>query len=114
MQVVLHEDKKYYPTAEETFGEGTEALVQEEDAQPIEVGAAAACPRPAGGFGACNGGFALLGTGGLLGLLGPAMSAVQALQALQLEKCVTLCCMCPSWHPVKQRKPEPTCTGGAF
>lgn len=39
MQVVLHEDKKYYPTAEETFGEGTEALVQEEDAQPIEVGA---------------------------------------------------------------------------
>ncbi|KAI7837170.1 hypothetical protein COHA_008964 [Chlorella ohadii] len=37
MQVVLHEDKKYYPTAEETFGEGTEALVQEEDAQPIEV-----------------------------------------------------------------------------
>ncbi|PRW60836.1 116 kDa U5 small nuclear ribonucleo component-like isoform A [Chlorella sorokiniana] len=35
--VVLHEDKKYYPTAEETFGEGTEALVQEEDAQPIEV-----------------------------------------------------------------------------
>lgn len=41
MQVVLHEDKKYYPTAEETFGEGTEALVQEEDAQPIEVGWAA-------------------------------------------------------------------------
>lgn len=37
MQVVLHEDKKYYPTAEETFGEGTEALVQEEDAQPIEA-----------------------------------------------------------------------------
>lgn len=37
MQVVLHEDKKYYPTAEETFGEGTEALVQEEDAQPLEV-----------------------------------------------------------------------------
>ena len=37
MQVVLHEDKKYYPTAEETFGEGTEALVQEEDAQPLEA-----------------------------------------------------------------------------
>ncbi len=40
MQVVLHEDKKYYPTAEETFGEGTEALVQEEDAQPIEASTA--------------------------------------------------------------------------
>ena len=37
-QVVLHEDKKYYPTAEETFGEGTETLVMEEDAQPLEVG----------------------------------------------------------------------------
>lgn len=36
-QVVLHEDKKYYPTAEETFGEGTETLVMEEDAQPLEV-----------------------------------------------------------------------------
>jgi hypothetical protein len=34
--VVLHEDKKYYPTAEETFG-GAEALVQEEDAQALEV-----------------------------------------------------------------------------
>jgi 116 kDa U5 small nuclear ribonucleoprotein component N-terminus len=38
LQVVLHEDKKYYPTAEETFGEGTETLVMEEDAQPLEVG----------------------------------------------------------------------------
>lgn len=37
MQVVLHEDKKYYPTAEETFGKETETLVQEEDAQPLEV-----------------------------------------------------------------------------
>lgn len=37
MSVVLHEDKKYYPTAEETFGAGTETLVQEEDAQGLEV-----------------------------------------------------------------------------
>lgn len=35
--IVLHEDKKYYPTAEETYGAGTETLVQEEDAQPLEV-----------------------------------------------------------------------------
>lgn len=35
--IVLHEDKKYYPTAEETYGEGTEILVMEEDAQPLEV-----------------------------------------------------------------------------
>lgn len=33
--IVLAEDKKYYPTAEEVYGEGTEALVEEEDAQPI-------------------------------------------------------------------------------
>ncbi|KAI8057091.1 P-loop containing nucleoside triphosphate hydrolase protein [Syncephalis plumigaleata] len=32
-QVVLHEDKKYYPTAEEVYGEGVETLVQEEDTQ---------------------------------------------------------------------------------
>lgn len=37
MAVALHEDKKYYPTAEETFGKDTETLVQEEDAQPLEV-----------------------------------------------------------------------------
>lgn len=36
-QIVLHEDKKYYPTAEETFGAETETLVMEEDAQPLEV-----------------------------------------------------------------------------
>ena len=36
-QVVLHEDKKYYPTAEEVFGPDTETLVMEEDAQPLEV-----------------------------------------------------------------------------
>uniref|UniRef100_A0A061R8M5 SNU114 homolog n=1 Tax=Tetraselmis sp. GSL018 TaxID=582737 RepID=A0A061R8M5_9CHLO len=34
--VVLHEDKKYYPTAEETYGAETETLVMEEDAQPLE------------------------------------------------------------------------------
>ena len=31
------QDKKYYPTAEETFGKETETLVMEEDAQPLEV-----------------------------------------------------------------------------
>ena len=35
--VVLHEDKKYYPTAEEIYGAETETLVMEEDAQPLEV-----------------------------------------------------------------------------
>ncbi|KAJ2514081.1 hypothetical protein H4217_005957 [Coemansia sp. RSA 1939] len=34
-QIVLHEDKKYYPDAEEVFGPGVEALVQEEDTQPL-------------------------------------------------------------------------------
>eukprot|EP00951_Prasinocladus_malaysianus_P046590 scaffold647795_cov45-Prasinocladus_malaysianus.AAC.2 len=34
--VVLHEDKKYYATAEETYGQDTETLVMEEDAQPLE------------------------------------------------------------------------------
>ncbi|TPX36127.1 hypothetical protein SmJEL517_g01470 [Synchytrium microbalum] len=33
--VVLHEDKKYYPTAEEVYGPGVETLVQEEDTQPL-------------------------------------------------------------------------------
>lgn len=37
MAVVLHEDKKYYPSAEEVYGRDTETLVQEEDAQPLEV-----------------------------------------------------------------------------
>lgn len=40
MAVVLHEDKKYYPTAEEMYGKETETLVMEEDAQPLEVGGA--------------------------------------------------------------------------
>eukprot|EP00878_Enallax_costatus_P008789 GHUV01009187.1.p1 GENE.GHUV01009187.1~~GHUV01009187.1.p1 ORF type:complete len:741 (+),score=244.40 GHUV01009187.1:354-2576(+) len=35
--IVLAEDKKYYPTAEETYGAETETLVMEEDAQPLEV-----------------------------------------------------------------------------
>uniref|UniRef100_A0A8R1IHJ1 EFTUD2 domain-containing protein n=2 Tax=Caenorhabditis japonica TaxID=281687 RepID=A0A8R1IHJ1_CAEJA len=34
-QVVLHEDKKYYASALEVYGEGVETLVQEEDAQPL-------------------------------------------------------------------------------
>lgn len=34
-QVVLHEDKKYYPTAQEVYGEDVETMVQEEDAQPL-------------------------------------------------------------------------------
>lgn len=39
--VVLHEDKKYYPTADEVYGKETETLVMEEDAQPLEVQAPA-------------------------------------------------------------------------
>ncbi|CEF67082.1 Translation elongation factor EFG, V domain and Elongation factor, GTP-binding domain and Translation elongation factor EFTu/EF1A, domain 2 and Small GTP-binding protein domain and Translation elongation factor EFG/EF2, domain IV and Translation protein, beta-barrel domain and Elongation factor G, III-V domain and Ribosomal protein S5 domain 2-type fold, subgroup and Ribosomal protein S5 domain 2-type fold and P-loop containing nucleoside triphosphate hydrolase domain-containing protein [Strongyloides ratt len=33
--VVLHEDKKYYPSAIEVYGEDVEVLVEEEDAQPL-------------------------------------------------------------------------------
>ena len=33
--VVLHEDKQYYPTAAQVYGEDVETLVQEEDAQPL-------------------------------------------------------------------------------
>ena len=33
--VVLHEDKKYYPTAEEVYGAEVETIVHEEDAQPL-------------------------------------------------------------------------------
>lgn len=33
--VVLHEDKKYYPSANEVYGDDVEAMVQEEDAQPL-------------------------------------------------------------------------------
>ncbi|XP_065897032.1 116 kDa U5 small nuclear ribonucleoprotein component-like [Dysidea avara] len=35
MAVVLHEDKKYYPTAEEVYGPEVETIVQEEDTQPL-------------------------------------------------------------------------------
>eukprot|EP00854_Cymbomonas_tetramitiformis_P019339 gene19339-23125_t len=34
--IQLAEDKKYYPSAEEIYGEETETLVMEEDAQPLE------------------------------------------------------------------------------
>jgi len=34
-QIILHEDKKYYPTAEEVYGKETETLVQDEDTQPL-------------------------------------------------------------------------------
>ena len=33
--VVLHEDKKYYPTAEEIYGPEVETIVHEEDTQPL-------------------------------------------------------------------------------
>ena len=33
--VVLHEDKQYYPTAQQVYGENVETMVQEEDAQPL-------------------------------------------------------------------------------
>uniref|UniRef100_A0A2K6MV02 116 kDa U5 small nuclear ribonucleoprotein component n=1 Tax=Rhinopithecus bieti TaxID=61621 RepID=A0A2K6MV02_RHIBE len=35
LEVVLHEDKKYYPTAEEVYGPEVETIVQEEDTQPL-------------------------------------------------------------------------------
>ncbi|KAI0690740.1 Calreticulin family-domain-containing protein [Cytidiella melzeri] len=33
--VILHEDKQYYPSAEQVYGADVETLVQEEDAQPL-------------------------------------------------------------------------------
>lgn len=33
--VILHEDKQYYPTAQQVYGQDVETLVQEEDAQPL-------------------------------------------------------------------------------
>ncbi|KAG6049181.1 hypothetical protein E4U17_006908 [Claviceps sp. LM77 group G4] len=33
--VILHEDKQYYPTAQQTYGEDVETRVEEEDAQPL-------------------------------------------------------------------------------
>ncbi|XP_078572893.1 116 kDa U5 small nuclear ribonucleoprotein component-like [Branchiostoma floridae x Branchiostoma japonicum] len=35
MAVVLHEDKKYYPSAEEVYGADVETIVHEEDTQPL-------------------------------------------------------------------------------
>jgi len=35
MEVVLHEDKSYYPSAEEVYGKDVENLIQEEDTQPL-------------------------------------------------------------------------------
>jgi U5 small nuclear ribonucleoprotein component len=35
--IVLHEDKQYYPSARQVYGEDVEILVQEEDAQPLSV-----------------------------------------------------------------------------
>ena len=46
--VVLHEDKKYYPTADEVYGKETETLVMEEDAQPLEVTIRSSSSREAG------------------------------------------------------------------
>ena len=34
-QVVLHEDKLYYPDAERIYGPGVETLIMDEDAQPL-------------------------------------------------------------------------------
>lgn len=34
-QIVLHEDKRYYPEAEKIYGPGVETLVMDEDAQPL-------------------------------------------------------------------------------
>ncbi|XP_074272763.1 110 kDa U5 small nuclear ribonucleoprotein component CLO-like [Silene latifolia] len=36
-QIVLAEDKKYYPTAEEVYGEDVETLVMDEDELPLET-----------------------------------------------------------------------------
>ena len=35
MAIVLHEDKKYYPTAGEVYGPDVETIVHEEDTQPL-------------------------------------------------------------------------------
>jgi U5 small nuclear ribonucleoprotein component len=35
--VILHEDKQYYPTAQQVYGEDVETMVQEEDAQLLSV-----------------------------------------------------------------------------
>lgn len=45
MEVVLHEDKKYYPTAEEVYGPEVETIVQEEDSQPLTGQTASMSPN---------------------------------------------------------------------
>ena len=35
MAIVLHEDKKYYPTPAEVFGPDVETITHEEDTQPL-------------------------------------------------------------------------------
>lgn len=45
MEVVLHEDKKYYPTAEEVYGPEVETIVQEEDTQPLTGEWGGSCGR---------------------------------------------------------------------
>lgn len=37
MAVVLHEDKRYYPTAMEVYGPEVETIVHEEDTQALSV-----------------------------------------------------------------------------
>lgn len=37
MAIVLHEDKNYYPSALQVYGPDVETIVQEEDAQPLDV-----------------------------------------------------------------------------
>ena len=37
MAVVLHEDKSYYPSALQVYGPDVETIVQEEDAQPLDI-----------------------------------------------------------------------------
>lgn len=37
MSIVLHEDKTYYPSALQVYGPDVETIVQEEDAQPLDV-----------------------------------------------------------------------------
>ncbi|KAI8847873.1 P-loop containing nucleoside triphosphate hydrolase protein [Chytridium lagenaria] len=44
--VVLHEDKKYYPTAEEIYGPDVETMVQDEDTQPLTMPIIAPLKKP--------------------------------------------------------------------
>ena len=68
--VVLHEDKRYYASAADTYCAGTETLVQEEDAQPIEVPIIAPRVAAAVEVEAARGGGR--GGGGLVPLASPA------------------------------------------